>query len=59
MRKIYIRDSAPQQIAVVEDGRLIEYLVDQEDASMADTVILGRVERIVHGLDAAFVDIGQ
>lgn len=57
-REIYVSAGPMREIAVVEDGRLVEYL--REDAqSDAETICLGRVERIVPGMRAAFVDIGQ
>lgn len=58
MREIYIRKMDGLDIAVVEDGRLVEYLPADEDAS-AEAIYLGRVERIMPGMKAAFVNIGQ
>lgn len=58
MREIYIRKANGLDIAVVEDGRLVEYLPADEDAS-AEAIYLGRVERIMPGMKAAFVNIGQ
>lgn len=58
MREIYIRKSAGVDIAVMEDGRLVEYLPADEDAS-AEAIYLGKVERIVPGMKAAFIQIGQ
>lgn len=58
MREIWIRCGERREIAVVEDGFLVEYLPEEPDAS-AEVVYLGRVERIVPGVKAAFVNIGQ
>ena len=58
MREIYIRKGAGLDIAVVEDGCLVEYLPADENAS-AEAIYLGRVERIMPGMKAAFVNIGQ
>ena len=58
MREIYIRKTDGLDIAVMEDGRLVEYLPADEDAS-AEAIYLGRVERIMPGIKAAFVNIGQ
>ena len=58
MREIYIRKMDGLDIAVVEDGRLVEYLPADEDAS-AEAIYLGRVERVMPGMKAAFVNIGQ
>ena len=58
MRDIYIRSTCGMDVAVVENGRLVEYLpADTEAASEA--IYLGRVERVVPGMRAAFVNIGQ
>lgn len=58
MREIYIREAEGMDVAVVEDGRLVEYLPSDQDAS-AEAIYLGRVERIMLGMKAAFVNIGQ
>ncbi|MBQ8313601.1 MAG: Rne/Rng family ribonuclease [Clostridia bacterium] len=58
MREIYIKSGAPREIALVEDGKLCEYLRDDSAAS-TEAIYAGRVERIVPGMKAAFVDIGQ
>lgn len=58
MRDIYIRRGEKTEIAVVEDGRLVEYLIDDGEAA-AEAIYLGKVERVVPGMKAAFVDIGQ
>lgn len=58
MREIYVKSGPVREIALVEDGRLCEYLRDEEDA-VTEAVYAGRVERIVPGMKAAFVNIGQ
>lgn len=58
MREIWIRVKDTQDIAVLEDSRLVEYLPG-DDAASAEAVYLGRVERVVPGMKAAFVNIGQ
>ena len=58
MRRIDVTSASPREIAVWEYGRLCEYLIDDEQAGAADTIILGRVVRVVSGMQAAFVDIG-
>lgn len=58
MREIYVKSGEMREVALVEDGRLCEYLRD--DASSAtEAIYAGRVERVVSGMKAAFVDIGQ
>ena len=48
------------QVALVEEGRLAELIVERPDSlrSIGD-IYLGRVHKVVEGLKAAFVDIGQ
>lgn len=58
MREIYIRKADSLDVAVVEDGRLVEFF-PAEDSSSSEAIILGRVERIMPGMKAAFVQIGQ
>ncbi len=57
-REILVNGASPREIAVMEDGRLCEYLTDETDPGRPGTVILGRVIRVVKGMEAAFVDIG-
>ncbi len=47
------------RVAILEDDRLVELLVDRPDAhrSVGD-IYLGKVEAILPGIQAAFVDIG-
>ena len=59
MREVYVKGGTPREIAVVEDGCLVEYLMDEQTDSAAETIYLGRVDRVVPGMNAAFVDIGQ
>ncbi len=59
MRELYIqRSDEGMDIAVVEDNRLVEYLPADEDAS-SEAIYVGRVERVVPGMKAAFIQIGQ
>lgn len=58
MREIYIRKADGMDIAVVEDSHLVEYF-PAEDVSASEAIILGKVERIMPGMRAAFVQIGQ
>ena len=46
-----------QRVAIVEDGQLAEVLLEG-DSRVVGNIYLGRVENIVPGLDAAFVDCG-
>ena len=58
MREIYIRKAERTDVAVLEDGHLVEYLPDDGESS-SEAICLGRVERIMPGMKAAFVNIGQ
>lgn len=59
MRRIYVQGGAVRHLALTENDRLMEYLLDDVTAASAEAVYLGRVERVVSGMQAAFVDIGQ
>uniref|UniRef100_UPI000DF7F4EB Rne/Rng family ribonuclease n=1 Tax=Desertihabitans aurantiacus TaxID=2282477 RepID=UPI000DF7F4EB len=48
------------QLAVLEDGVLVEHYVDRESAtSLIGNVYLGRVQNVLPSMEAAFVDIGR
>ncbi|MFH1879986.1 MAG: ribonuclease E/G [Bacillota bacterium] len=53
-------DRHGQRIAVEENNRIVEFYqeTEQED-SFVNAVFLGRVDRVMKGLEAAFVKIGQ
>ncbi len=59
MKTDIIVDVNPREtrVAIVEDGRLAEYKVEREQ-QVVGNVYMGRVENVVRGLDAAFVDVG-
>lgn len=53
------RDGPRTRAAVLTDGRLSDLHIDHADRpSLLGHVFLGRVERIVSGLESAFVDLG-
>jgi len=57
---LVMADSHGQSIAVTEAGRLVEYYREtEEDDTLVNAVFLGKVDRVMKGLDAAFVKIGQ
>jgi ribonuclease G len=59
-REILISGTAREtRVAILEDDRLVELLVDRPDArrSVGD-IYLGKVEAILPGIQAAFVNIG-
>ena len=51
------------QIAVLEDGVLVEHYVSREESasstSIAGNIYLGRVQNVLPSMEAAFVDIGK
>ena len=48
------------EIAVLEERDLVEhYVTRKEDASYVGNVYLGRVQNVLPGMEAAFVDIGK
>jgi ribonuclease G len=48
------------RVAILEDDRLVELLVDRPDQRrIVGDIYLGRVEAVLPGIQAAFVDIGQ
>jgi len=60
-REILINGSQREtRIAILEDDRLVELLVDRPDhRRTVGDIYLGRVEAVLPGIQAAFVDIGQ
>src|SRR2546422_697103 len=59
-REILIRGTAREtRVAILEDDRLVELLVDRPDARrMVGDIYLGTVEAVLPGIQAAFVNIG-
>lgn len=48
------------RIAILEDGELVEFLIEREDSRRTvGDIYLGRVTAVIPGIQAAFVDIGQ
>jgi ribonuclease E len=53
-------DPQGTQIAVVEDGQIVEHFVTRaHDRSIVGNVYLGRVQNVLPGMEASFVDIGE
>ena len=59
-REILINGSQREtRVAILEDDRLVELLVDRPDhRRTVGDIFLGRVEAVLPGIQAAFVDIG-
>ncbi len=48
------------QIAVLEEGDIVEhYVTRHDDRSIAGNVYLGKVQNVLPGMEASFVDIGE
>ena len=61
MNKELIINAAPQgvEIALLEDKKLVELHNEKTDASFAvGDLYLGKVKKLIPGLNAAFVDVG-
>jgi ribonuclease G len=59
-RKIIINDMPHEtRVALVEDGNLVELFIERQGASdSSGNIYKGRVQRVLPGMQAAFVDIG-
>ena len=60
-RTMVVREGSDRtQIAVLEDGVLVEHYIDRtHGTSMIGNVYLGRVQNVLPSMEAAFVDIGK
>ncbi|HWA40633.1 MAG TPA: hypothetical protein VG712_03420, partial [Gemmatimonadales bacterium] len=61
MKREILINGTPREtrVAILEDDRLVELLVDRPDhRRMVGDIYLGRVEAVLPGIQAAFVDIG-
>jgi ribonuclease G len=61
MNKELIINAAPQgvEIALLEDKKLVELHSEKSDARFAvGDLYLGKVKKLIPGLNAAFVDVG-
>ncbi|MBI4573374.1 MAG: Rne/Rng family ribonuclease, partial [candidate division NC10 bacterium] len=60
-REIIVNSSLVEtRVAVIEDGTLVELLIDNTHTqSLAGNIYKGRVLKILPGMQAAFVDIGM
>src|ERR1043165_8226588 len=61
MKRELLINAAPRETrgAILEDDELVELLVDRPEARrMVGDIYLGRVEAVLPGIQAAFVDIG-
>ena len=59
-RKIIINDTPHEtRVALVEDGNLVELFIERQGSSdSSGNIYKGRIQRVLPGMQAAFVDIG-
>jgi len=60
-REMVVRQQGSRtQIAVLEDGVLVEHYINQSTSgSLVGNVYVGRVQNVLPGMEAAFIDIGK
>ena len=61
MKREILINATPREtrVAIIEDGQLVELLVDRPDARrMVGDIYLGKVDAVLPGIQAAFVSIG-
>src|ERR1700749_182767 len=61
MKREILINANPREtrVAILEDDQLVELLVDRPDARrMVGDMYVGKVEAVLPGIQAAFVDIG-
>ncbi|MBT8405062.1 MAG: Rne/Rng family ribonuclease [Gemmatimonadetes bacterium] len=62
MRREILVSASPKEswVALLEDGRLVEIMFDRPDQGrLVGDIYLGRVDAVLPGIQAAFVDIGE
>ena len=61
MRELLVEaDGGEVRIAAVVDGDVVDLIVEREiGGTIVGDIFFGRVQRVVHGIGAAFVDIGM
>ena len=61
MKRVLVDCTAHQvKVGVLEDGELVEYWIEnKENQSIVGNIYVGRVEAVLAGMQAAFVNIGQ
>ena len=45
--------------AFIQDGSLVELTLEDEDCSVLNRIYVGRVQKVVPGINAAFIDTGD
>ena len=59
-RKLVINEALHEtRVALLEDGNIVELFIERGDESdIAGNIYKGRVQRVLPGIQAAFIDIG-
>ncbi len=59
-RKIVINDTGHEtRVALLEDGTIVELFIERkDDADITGNIYKGKVQRVLPGMQAAFIDIG-
>ena len=59
-KEIFINESMGEtRIAIQEDGQIVEVYIERQDKQrMVGNIYKGKVENVLPGMQAAFVDIG-
>ena len=52
------RDKEERKMALLENGKLIEYYIEEKSIRKEGNIYIGIVKDIIKGMQAAFVDIG-
>jgi ribonuclease E len=53
-------DNSRTEIAVLEEGTIVEhYVARHDDRSLVGSIYLGRVQNVLPGMEASFIDIGE
>src|SRR5437667_7874930 len=61
MKREILINATPREtrVAILEDDQLVELLIDRPDVRrMVGDIYLGRIDAVLPGIQAAFVDIG-
>ena len=59
MLELLIKRSKEKEIALVENGKIIEYYNEKEEENKKEgNIYIGVVKDVIKGMQAAFVDIG-
>jgi ribonuclease G len=59
-KEVFVSETASERrIAIKEDGKLVEIYIEKPDQeSLVGNIYKGKVENVIPGMQAAFVDIG-